>query len=295
MSEHATEALPTGSSIEVPTTDNIIWIFSFARSGTTWLASMIGGLPGRYVWDEPYVGALFGQFYDRYNGEHQGENFILGRLHREVWLTSIRSMVLEGARARFPRLSPVDYLVIKEPHGSLGAPLLMEAVPESRLILVIRDPRDVAASNLDSQRQGSWTAHTRQWKNRTKPPSVADVDPDRAVAQLAKDYVHQMNAAVRAFDLHSGRKSRVTYEALRAEPLVALKRVHEELEIPFDATGVAQVVEQHAWERIPPDKRGPGRFFRRGAPGAWREDLTEKQAAIVERIAAEFVDPYVGA
>ncbi len=86
------------------------------------------------------------------------EDYILGDPYREAWIRSLRTFVLEGADARFPELGENGYLVVKEPNGSVGAPLLVEALPESRVILLVRDPRDVVASLLAAQREGSWGA-----------------------------------------------------------------------------------------------------------------------------------------
>src|SRR5215213_6271588 len=38
---------------------NILWTFFVARSGSTWLAEMIGEIGGRKVWKEPRVGHLY--------------------------------------------------------------------------------------------------------------------------------------------------------------------------------------------------------------------------------------------
>jgi hypothetical protein len=81
--------------------ENVIWIFGAGRSGTTWLASMLGALPGFAMWDEPLVGALFGDFYRRHHGDDRGDKFIMGPLMRDVWLPTVREMVLRGAEARF--------------------------------------------------------------------------------------------------------------------------------------------------------------------------------------------------
>jgi len=42
----------------------------------------------------------------------------------------VRSLVLEGANARFPRLDRDDFLLDKDPHGSVGATAVMAALPE---------------------------------------------------------------------------------------------------------------------------------------------------------------------
>jgi len=138
---------------------NIVWIFSSGRSGSTWLASMMAEMDGHNVWHEPTVGALFGNFYygDPWIGEahRNGPLFILGR-QREIWLSLIRSFVLDAARAMLPQVGPTGTLVVRETYGSIGAPLLMEALPESRVVLLIRDPRDVVASSLDAFKPDNW-------------------------------------------------------------------------------------------------------------------------------------------
>lgn len=115
------------------------------------------------------MGELFGNLYYVRSGhlkDKPGKHHILGNFHKETWLESIRSVVLDGAAARFPKLAEGGYLVIKEPNGSIGAPLLMEALPESRMIFLIRDPRDVVASAMDALRKDSWglkRAGTKDW------------------------------------------------------------------------------------------------------------------------------------
>jgi Sulfotransferase domain len=288
-------ATPSDSAQVTPTStgvrpNQLIWLFGFARSGTTWLASMMNDLPDHHLWDEPYVGALFGEFYDFYNGSQQGQNFILGQPHRSVWLQSISSMILEGARARYPGLSAGGHVVIKEPHGSIGAPLVLEALPQSRCLLVIRDPRDVVASNLDSQRRNSWSTQTNQWKNRRRPPSIADTNPDAAVEQLATSYVRQMGAAWDAYHAHDGPKALVKYEELRQNTLQVMWETCTKLDLELSEGILSRTVERHSWDNIPAAEKGPGRFYRKGTPGGWKDDLTQDQAKTVETITRPVFD-----
>jgi len=135
--------------------EKIVWIFGSARTGSTWLATMMADLKGHTGWPEPMVGYLFGHlYYERAANRHDNDLFILGG-DEELWLKPLRAFVLDSAKARFPQVAEKGgYLVIKEPHGSQGAPLLMRALPESRMILLVRDPRDVVASQMDLSREG---------------------------------------------------------------------------------------------------------------------------------------------
>ncbi len=268
--------------------ERLIWIFGSGRSGSTWLARMMEDLESFAVWNEPLVGTLFGDLYYVRGGDRigkKGKHFILGDGYRESWLRPMRDLVLSGAAARFPELSGGGYLVVKEPNGSVGAPLLMETLPESRMVVLIRDPRDVVASNLDAQRRESWAF--RPGENLLgKRQTLAEVRPN-AYARLRSDmYLKSVGNAVKAYEAHEGYKTLVRYEELRSDTLATMKHIYSTLELPVDEDQLARVVEKHAWENIPEEKKGEGKFHRKGTPGGWREDLSPKQVEIVEEVTA---------
>ncbi|HSL00736.1 MAG TPA: sulfotransferase [Rubrobacteraceae bacterium] len=262
---------------------NIVWIFCVARSGSTWLAGMMGALPRHEVWREPRVGHLFGEFYEGTPKEKtQSANFIMGAPTRGAWISSIRHFVLVGARHAFPRLGLEDYLVIKEPGGGVGAPFLMEALPESRMILLVRDPRDVVSSSLDATRKDSW----QKWGAGSGGHSLADERPNAVVRRSARKYLRNMNRAREAFDAHGGPKALVRYEDLRADALGTMRWLYSTLEMAVGEEDLARAVQEHSWESIPEDMKGQGKFYRKASPGGWREDLTPEQARIVEKTTA---------
>ncbi len=278
--------------------ENIVWIFGSGRSGNTWLSSMMGDIEGHAVWREPNVGFLFGYLYYvwAHEGQRGAKNFILGH-YKDSWLRSIRNFVLDEARTRFPTLSDNEYLVVKEPNGSVGAPLLMEAVPESRMILLIRDPRDVAASTMDARRTGGWSyeRNKRLYLEGQRVP--ADKDPDAFVANPANQYLRNVGNSKLAYEAHRGHKVLVKYEDLRADTLGTMKRIYSTLGITADEGELARVVKKHSWENIPEEEKGEGKFFRKATPEGWKEDLTPDQAETVERITAPLLEefyPYEG-
>ncbi len=273
--------------------ENIVWIFGSGRSGSTWLSSMMGELSGQTLWGEPWVGGLFGDFYYRGVDErkHKNPQFILGR-HKESWLRSIRNFVLDAAAATFPGLEKEDYLIIKEPNGSIGAPLMMEALPESRMILLIRDPRDVIASSMDARREGGWN-YQRNKKLYLEGRKVSSSeDPDAFAKGRAKRYLEGMGKAKEAYDAHGGLKVLVRYEELRADTLGTMKRMYSALGIEVEEGELKRVVKKHSWENIPEGEKGEGKFYRKATPGGWREDLTPKQARIVEKVTAPLLEEF---
>ena len=266
--------------------ESIVWIFCTGRSGSTWLGSMMGDLEGHAMWNEPLVGALFGEAFYGWGAHKKGAKFILGPPLKRVWLESIRSMVLRGSTVRYPGLADEGYLVIKEPHGSVGAPLLMEALPESRMVLLIRDPRDVISSALDGSRKGSWI------DQRGRALSMAEDDPDAFVEARATSYLRDVGNARHAYEAHVGPKASIRYEDLRTDTLGEMKRIYSDLRIDVDEEQLSKVVRQHSWENIPAEDKGQGKFYRKAKPGGWHEDLTPDQVKAVERITAPLLEEF---
>ena len=103
-----------------------------------------------------------------------------------MWLGAIRKMVLDGATARFPERTKDGYVVVKEPNGSMGAPLLAGALPESRVITLIRDPRDVCASSFDGKSAGGWqqvNSLDTSWSKQGQ----AEKNPEGFIKKLAEN------------------------------------------------------------------------------------------------------------
>jgi hypothetical protein len=287
--------------------ENVVWIFGTIRTGSTWLGSMMNDLKGHAMWNEPRVGELFGSFYyEKAAHRRENNNFILGLQRKLVWLKSIRTFVLDSVAEKYPKLIKNVYLVIKEPSGSVGAPLLMEALPESRMIFLIRDPRDVVASALDTAREGSWAYQLKGNQRRReamtdgeysdgkqeKEPGGFNKRPQRLVKRQAEMYLRDVGNTKQAYEAHQGRKVLVRYEDLRANTLSEMKRIYSELEMEIDEKDLERVVEEHSWERVPEEEKGPGKFKRKATPGGWREDLTPEQVDLVEQITAPLLKEF---
>jgi hypothetical protein len=272
--------------------ENVVWIFCSNRSGSTWLSSMMGEVEGHEVWNEPLVGKLFGDLYYAGAAGHQKvKHYILGDFHKGSWLDSVQSFVLSEATARFPGVAEGGYLIIKEPNGSIGAPLLSEAMPASRVIFLLRDPRDVAASGLDAARKGSWqyeNAADRGWKRE----ALADNQPDVWVRRRAQNYVRHAGKARDAYEAHKGPKVLIRYEELRDDTRGTMERLYSTLGIEVGGEELARAVEKHAWENIPEKEKGQGKFYRKATPGGWREDLTPGQVEIVEQVSAALLKEF---
>jgi hypothetical protein len=272
--------------------ENVVWIFCTARSGSTWMRSMLDDLLDGEVWEEPKVGRLFGEFYSRAKPTQLGRtNYVLGEPTREAWTGALRDFVLRTAWASHPSVTPERYLTVKEPGGAVGAPLLMAALPESRMVLLVRDPRDFAASVLDATRKGGWMQEGMdEWARRDLD---SEKDVQRYLRALSRQYVRQMGNGKKAFDEHGGPKIMIKYDDLRTDTLRTMRDLCSALELPVTEQRLAQVVDRHSFENIPQRERGEGKFYRKATSGGWKDDLTPEQAKIVEDITAPLINELV--
>ncbi len=295
---HPKEDAPRSSTGNVNPA-NIVWILGSPRTGSTWLGQVLGEPWGHALWREPFFGVVLGLRDNLANQEYvNSAQFMLGEPNREVWIGSMRRMFLDVAEAKFPNISPGHHLVVKEPNGSMSAPLIMEAFPESKLVFLVRDSRDVVASLLDAAKKDSWYGYDRYEASvaaalKTGEPVAGQRSDEQFVEQLAKNYVINMSAVKRAYDAHpAAQRVVVRYEDLRENPLESVTRICESLSIPTDEDQLWQAVEKNLWENIPKEKRGTGKFHRKATPGGWREDLTPDQARIVERVTAPLLTEF---
>ncbi len=129
-------------------------------------------------------------------------------------------------------------------------------------------------------------------RDRRQQETLADTNPNAFVKKHAKAYLQRVGSAKEAYEAHQGRKSLVRYEELRADTFGTMRRMYSELGMPVDEGELRRAVEKHAWENIPEEKKGEGKFYRKAKPGGWSEDLTPKQVEMVERITAPLLKAF---
>ena len=262
--------------------DRVVWVFGHPRSGTTWLGQLLTDGLTLKMWNEPYLG----QFLNFTNLLRENEprrfedpTFWMSDPQEENWRASLNAFFMDVITRQGGPADGFGGLVIKEPNGSVVAPLILKAMPQAKAIFMLRDPRDVIASLIDARKPGSWMDERL----------TLEFDRDRIVRQSVRRFerIAEMLA-----DLESaavGRLYVMRYERLRAGTFAEMRHLAHVLGLPCDEEVLRRAVEEHAYERIPSELKGPGKFVRTARVGGWAEELEPAEIAAIHRRLGPFL------
>jgi hypothetical protein len=278
----------------------LLWIFGSPRSGSSWLLHLLEDHPRAVPVDEPLIGSYLSPFLIDAPGwrpesldtasftirrvQLDKRDQFLAREFEDVWRPALAKLMLDRffahsmrypARARLGR----TLVAIKEPNGSQSADVIMEALPQSRMLFLLRDGRDVVDSDLAANQKGSWVS--RQFPGESGIDAASRLE---FVKQSAQKWLWRTEVVQQAYSNHPGPKHQVRYEDLRASPIENVRAIYDWLGLELDDQGLAELVERHAFEQIPESERGPLAFARAAKPGLWRENLTESEQEALGRL-----------
>lgn len=207
-----------------------------------------------------------------YDARRSAPAYVFSDRARNRWEPPLRRLVLARLGPRRRR-----WLAVKEPHGSDAADLILSVLPRSPMIFLLRDGRDVVDSELDAASEGSWALQAVAGHQ----PVANRLD---FVEQRARAWLRRTEIVERAFESHPPQLRRlVRYEQLRADPAAVLPPLATWLEI--DPAPLLEAARATAFERL--ERTGPGEFVRSARPGAWRDNLNEKEQAALVAILGE--------
>jgi hypothetical protein len=274
--------------------ENLVFIVGCSRSGTTWVQRLLSCHPQVRTGQESnlfsdFIGFPLRKWRRGLSLRERGgvgmacyftECEIFELLHN--FMRTLLQRMLEP-------LSAGQFFVDKTPGHALYLPEIAEFLPASRVIHVIRDPRDVVASLLAASR--TW-AKESAWA------------PDRA-HDAAAVWVRTVNS-VRNFRKRAkpGQFLELRYEALHHSPLQALQEVRDFIGLAWPEEEMRTALESNrmigpsgsllSQPIIPlagqaalvsgPEVIDPAGFLRKGVPGSWKSDLSLGEKLSVWRV-----------
>lgn len=254
----------------------VTWVFGHPRSGTTWLGRLLDDGLNLKLWNEPYMGQLLG-FLNilRRNDPLRFEDptFWMSDPQRDNWRASLNALFTDVIARQAGPLGDRVGLAIKEPNGSVAAPVILEAMPQATAIFMLRDPRDVIASLLDARKPGSWM----------DARLTLEFDRTKIVKQSIARFEKISEALTELESKATGRVYLMRYAEMRDATLVEMRKMAETLGIPVDEARLSAAVDKHSYENIPDENKGPGKFVRTAKVGGWQEELEKQEVRLIHR------------
>ncbi|MBI1346145.1 glycosyltransferase [bacterium] len=255
--------------------ERVGWIIGCGRTGSTWLAEMLGDLPKIRRWHEPYFGRFLKHLEEHPEDQDRRASFFF-RTYQRTWMDGLRDLFFQMVRARYPQFGR-HALVVKEVNTPELYPWIPAIFPQSRLILLLRDPFDVLDSYLDLQKPGSW--------NQTFQETREDNLPAR-VHRTATHIRDAMTIALRIYEnFPLTQRLLLRYETLLQNPVPGLCACGELLSTPISPEEARQVAERRSFAKY--EQTGALQFRRKGQAGAWM--TSENFTPEVRTIAEEFL------
>jgi Sulfotransferase family len=266
----------------------LVWILGSPRSGSTWLTALIGAGGDVLQLNEPLIGLHLGvtledtlpieplgepPIYRMDQFRREDPDYFFSAASESVWRPGLRALIMERFASQ---LGDRRYAVIKEPHGSQAAELLMSLFPRSRLIFLLRDGRDVVDSMLDAAQPGSWLIGSLS--------GFRGMERSRALRMQAYLWRWRTEAVQSAFESHPEElRALVRFEDLREDPGPVIERLAGWLDL--DPGPIRDLAERSSADQI--ENKSRGTFVRSATPGLWREHLSAEEQAEVKGILGE--------
>ncbi len=287
-----------------------VWVFSTARSGSSWLANDIlcSFSRGRPI-DESGLGRMFSpfdyvaeRFYDLASRDryipsglpyelreqkrpsssmpvferafmyHKEGNKIWSQQQAHLYTSVLRDAALQHALHEWGVIW-YQYLVFKMPNDSSAADILMRAFPEAFMIFLVRDGRDVMKSRF--------SPFASQLLARTN---------DRALRRYAISfYSHlwnfQIDIMTEAFNAHAeDRRLLIHYEDLRANPRAHIAEIFKRMDRPLSDENMNQLLEKVTLENLPDEAKGPDKARQSGEIGGFVDFFSREEIGLMNAI-----------
>ena len=260
-----------------------LFIVGCPRSGTTWVQLLLSRHPAVATAPETQIFAYYlDHFLRQWRHEHEGPgrkqqgtaglSRLLSQEEFEDLCRVSARLVLDKIQAGRPG---AELVVEKSPRHALHAEFIRRLFPGARFLHVVRDPRDTVASLL---------AAGRGWGSGWAPRNAIEA------ARLWREHME----AARRVSTPAGGYREVRYEDLVAEPVAQLRGIVDWLGLDADARFCDDAVAACDINRLRdgangkdmplPGEKSPREFFRKGAPGGWRGELSRADVRIVEQL-----------
>jgi hypothetical protein len=283
----------------------LAWIFGSSRSGSTWLLRMLSGLERVLPIDDPHLGHHLGvwrpiplawatakdppKLGTLADYKRQKRDYLFSDSYRDAWMPKLRELIVTRFEAQAAEdladSGPIEdpIVVVKEP-GSHAADTIMDLFPDSALIFLLRDGRDVVDSWLDAYRDGSWATEEGAYP-------LDDAGRTALIRWQSSVWLHRTEVVQRTFErTDPARRVMIRYEELRDDPPGSLERIRDVLGVDTPREQLEQIAAANEFSRVPEARKGAGRPIRRARPGGWASHMSREEIVEMHEILAPKLD-----
>jgi len=267
---------------------NLVWLFADRRSGTTWLARKLLSSYTKCM-DEPLIGLHLGRFVETEYGfmrtieiQKERPEYFFSEPYQDSWELFLKKLILNRIHNQFDNLS--DKIIIKEPTGSIAADIIAKCLPNSKIIIMLRDGRDVIDSKIDAVSSGGWEIV----KNKGLLKPITEKTRLRYIRRHAKFWTALMKILMKTYNEHPKElRYKLHYEDIRQNTLEELKKLYKFLEIDTEEENLVKIISKYSFEKIPENEKGKRKFRRFANPGKWKENFSEEEKKVMGKIMSD--------
>jgi Sulfotransferase family len=251
-------------------TDAPVFIVGAPRSGTTWVQRLLLDHPQICGGQESHFFPGFAYPMQMFDPRPMGERPVNLSTYwtKEAFFEELRGIWRRTMTPLLAAKPTATILVEKTPQHAQYMDRIIDLLPASRFIHVIRDSRAVAASLLAASRQ--------PWGKRWAPSDAL------TAARVWKSHVLQ--ACAMGASLGPQRYTTVHYEQLCADPVRHLVRLFAFIGLDVTEQWVRSTVKTHTLSNEKASatvSAEPPGFYREGSIENWRKELSFAQKRIV--------------
>jgi hypothetical protein len=299
--------VPEGETPDISVTapGRLAWIFGSSRSGSTWLLRMLSELERVVPIDDPHLGHHLGiwrpiplawatakeppKLGTLADYKRRKRDYLFSDRYRDTWMQHLRGLISARFEAQavedIEKAGGIDspIVVVKEP-GSHAADTIMDLFPDSSVIFLLRDGRDVVDSWLDAYRDGSWATDEGAY-------GIDDAGRPALIRWQASVWLHRTEVVQETYArTDPERRVLLRYEEVRADPVSGLERVCDLLGIEATQDQLERIARANEFSRVPESRKGAGQEIRRARPGGWSNHMTREEIVAMHEILGDKLD-----
>lgn len=267
----------------------MVWVLGTASSGSTWLARKLLQHELNAVWNEPCIGRIFQYTKDFERSSSPAvEFFFANKFKNNFWLPILRKLIIN--RAYYQSCSLDKNIIIKEPGGGGGADILMECLPNSKMIFLLRDGRDVVDSRVARK---ILRAQQKNKQNENLNSEMINPFPNkksriRKIERVSKVWNLYISVVVNAYENHNpDLRLLVRYEDLRENTFPELKKIYDFIGIKINDEDLKRKIDEFSYDNIPDKHKGPGHRIRTAKHGGYIDNFSADEIELMTSIMSD--------